>query len=203
MGDLAVGFFLIVVRRQPVIVGADEGFEEQPGTPRQPAQKDTLLVARFHHRRLPRATGVQRDFRGERPEQQQWRCRNQGERVQPEQQRSDGQRKHGRWPHLQPEMSSRATRGEQPSLVSGRSPLQQMATGHAQAPEGPHNGIEGDGGIVGQEHQREQPTPQMLAQLPQRSAHRPAAPATGQTGDQIGEQVGPRCGHREQRPDPG
>src|SRR5512141_340159 len=43
MGDRAYAVFLVVVRRQPMVFRADEGFEERPGFPRKLPEKEELV----------------------------------------------------------------------------------------------------------------------------------------------------------------
>ena len=203
VGDLAVGLFLVVVRRQPVVVGANEGFEEQPGTSRQLAEEGALGLIQLDHGRPARLGDAQGDFRGQQPEQQQGRGRQQGAAIEQCQQATQQHGKGRRGAHLPPDISVRTALGQDPRLVRGSGPFEQVLARHPEPPQGAAQRIERNHGIVDQKCQRQEPAAGMVAQPAQHALHR-AAPTTGrQPGDQFGEQMASRYGHGQQRPDPG
>ena len=66
--------FLEVVRRQPMIFGADEGFEKCPRPARQFLQEDNLLVAEFCFAAYQRPADPPRDGRRRQPQEKHGCC---------------------------------------------------------------------------------------------------------------------------------
>src|SRR5205814_34212 len=75
VGHLRLGVLLVVVGRQPVVLGVDEGLEEQPRLARQPAQRAAVLGGERHVVQLAREADQVRDQRRQQPGEQQRRGR--------------------------------------------------------------------------------------------------------------------------------
>ena len=158
--------FLIVVRRQPVVVGTHEALEERPSPPRHPAHE--FRLRRVERRGL--ATGRTRkpsfqNGRGE-PEQQPWQRKRQRLRTIDRQIQADADSNRWtapqRWQQRCP-ASAAATFGRM-----RRDPLQQMPMRNMHAPAGARDRAKAGKRIMGQASHFEQQLCRTMTQIAQR-----------------------------------
>ena len=139
---------LDIVRRQPVVLGADPGLEEGPGATRQPAQEGELRTRELSELlpRRPAHPGHQR--RRCEPQRQDRRGNPQRHGIEPDQQCGDSEGERRREPHA---AQLRAEAAAQAALhFAGRIPLQQVAAAHRHAPQRAGDGAQAEGRFVGQ-----------------------------------------------------
>jgi hypothetical protein len=74
MRDSDTRVLLIVVRGEPVIIGADEDFEEEPSAPGEPPEKLDLLGSRTLDSRAIRTTDAFRNPGRDEPESEKGCC---------------------------------------------------------------------------------------------------------------------------------
>ena len=199
--DLLVRRLLVVVGRQPVVLGAHEGLEIEPAAPRDGAQEVAILLAGLLDRDRPCAAGADGDLRSEEPEDEQGRGRQQRTRRHERQSRGGEQGDGRRGPHSAPGGGARVERRQAGGDVRRGRPLQQAAA-RQPPPQGADDRVGGDDRVVDHEHDRQRPAAGMVAQPAHGAQHHPAPPAPRQPGDQVGEQIGAGRGDGQRGPHP-
>ena len=93
------GMFLVIVRRQPVVVGTDEGFEESPRASREHAQEESLLSCEPRDAAAQRAAHPPREAGCEEPKQEDRRGGRESGRKEHAQRDGRGDADRRRGPH--------------------------------------------------------------------------------------------------------
>ena len=127
--DLAPRVLLVVVGRQPVVLGAHEGLEEEPGAARQPAEKADLIGREGLVSHSARSADPLCHLGSCEPQGEEGQGDTEGGRADPDQRGPDDDREQGCRDHLAPGEESGVAAHDQRGRVCGRGPLQQVAAG--------------------------------------------------------------------------
>ncbi len=133
VGDHRARALLQIVRRQPVVGGADVGLEERPGAPCQLAQKTRLCRRGREGVGLARLADPPRQRGRQQPQQQQWCGDQPGHRPLQRQRDAEQHRQQRADPHQSPQCGGRIAAA--PLDLAGGLPLQQMPATDRHAPQ--------------------------------------------------------------------
>ena len=156
------GMLLHIVRRQPIVFRADEGFEERPGFARKGAEKAGLIGRQAGSAASQRAAHPPGNRGRDQPQHQQRpRHRQRGRVVGRRQTQRRHHRERGSHPH-------HPVKGDEVPAplaiqVARRGPFEQSLVADSQPPERAHHGIQAKERLVRQANEREGGLRQMLA----------------------------------------
>jgi hypothetical protein len=164
MGDRGDAVFLVVVRRQPMVFGADEGFEEGPGPARKLPEKEDLFRRESRPAPRERAADPPGDAGGGEPQGQDGSGRLQRDRPRNHEVDRGGGCDHGSDPHRADErrqvLAPIAIRDPR------RSPFEKAPVREQHPPHRAHDRVQADKRLVRQARERKP----RLGEAPRRRA---------------------------------
>ena len=200
MCHLTSGLLLKVVRRKPLIVGTGEDLEVSPRAAGDPPKQNAVVRIQLPSSRRASVAEKIGDVWGSDPHHQQRQRAWESMRSKRQDGRKRDSREHGGDPHLPPNEAPGVSGGKLFGGTGGGCPLEQTTSCQKNPNQRSHDGVDGNGGVMRQEDQQEQPAARLVGEPLECAGERAAPASPREAGDQVREDVAAGSQNAEHRP---